>query len=613
MAQNLATVDYPGIVRYDSFSFCDLSGIEPATARMTVFPQYGLPDENGDIAISYNGQSILTLKNCHIDEAHYEIDGGGQIVGVTFLDERWTWKDASISGRYNFKLPNNWVDPNHEQTPQQLAILCFQALGVAVFDVSDLPNDTRPEVSWDSSNPAQELNKICGDLGCRITPIRSTGSWKICVTGAGADLPNYPCQDFGQGIDPAETPDYIKIVSGPVRYQVFLPLVAVGRDTDLSWRLLKQLTYAPDRTLFAAGFHKDPFDFGFMASVSYAPVQTGIGSFKGTERVPLSDGTKVSAQELARDFIFKSWRVDFANQSGAVQNPSSGSWQMRIPGITANGGYATVEQIILSDELVQSYTDTLGTQHQRPSFVQGQFFGRMTDGSTPNYPAGTRIDKQAARSDTSMDERSSFSLSLDPIDTKRSIISTSGPMLFYSNSAPVEVWTPAILQYCCAIHVRDPVTWQPARYEYLYQIGSGTNQNFCRVEIKDDIQPWIIGNYPTGSTAFTSFTSNIAEVQQQSLYYAQSIAREYQLVNSQTKTFIGIYSIDMDGAIQQVSYEIGKGGHSTKASRGTEHNIYTPSYEDRRQMSARQGIAGKVEYARNETARRQALIGSFNT
>jgi hypothetical protein len=594
-----------------------------------MFPQFGIPAQDGDLVISYNGSSVVTIKNCHIVAAHYEVGSGGQVVSVDFVDERWTWANYSITGRYNYRLPNNWVDPNHEATPQTLATLCFQAMGVANFDVSQLPNDSRPDVNWDHANPAQELEKICSDLGCRVVPQRSTGAWIVQITGVGNNLPdNFPFTDAGAGIDPKQVPDYIKIVSGPVRYQVFLPLSAVARDFDGSWRPLNKLSYAPCQsdptfqTFASAGFFivgpigdyqtlcKYPVVNPPVPATSLANVGTG---FWGTDRITLADGTKISAHELASDSVFKGWRVDFTNQRGARQIGTK--WAMPIPGIT--NGPVAVDQLILSHELVQSYTDYLGQQHRRPAFVCGEFFGKHADGdNNGNYPPGTRIDQQAPRSDTQMDDRSSFSLSLDPIDTNRSIITTSSPMMLsypYTGAGVYDTWRPARLQLCCAVMVRDPNSWQPIRNEYLFQVGSGANKDFCRVVLKDDIQPYVIGNYPTGSVNFTSSTSNYAEVALQSQYYAQSIANEYTLTTSETRTYIGIFPIDMDGAIQQVSYSIDKGGSTTQASEGTEHSWVTPAWEERRQQVARQGIAEKVQYAQNETARRAALIGSYNT
>ncbi len=609
---NYATVNYPGINAVVSFTFTDCAGVRPAFGSMKIAPQYGLPQENGDIVMSYNGNEI-TIVNCHIDSAYYEQGSGGQIVNVKFLDERWAWTDTEITGRYNFRLPNNWVDPEHEKTPQQLATLCFKALGIEQYDVSSLPNESRPEVDWVHANPAQELDKLCNDLGCRVVPVRSSKSWRVCVTGEGENLPNgLPYTDAGQGIDPKETPDYIKIVTAPVRYQVSLPLSPRGRDLDLAYRWLFDLSYSPNPDAPDYGF-KDYETFQDLATLY---VTRPNGSVKvGSKRYTLPDGTKVSPMELAQDSVYRCWGLDFEGQANCGQL-GNGEWGVTIPAIDQR---VTVRQIQLTDKLVQTYTDYLGTQHERPSFVYGSFYGKNCE--KDNYPYGTRIDKQHSASDQKMDERSSFSLSLDERDTTRSMIMTSSAMVRINppdNYSPINYFTLAFLQYMCAIHVRDPETWQPYRYEYLHQIGNGTNKDFCRVVQKDDIQPWVIGKYKedasTNQSIYTGeFDDNKDEVDSQCQYYAQSIAREYQTVTSETRTYIGLFAIDMDGAIQQVSYEIGSRGASTTASQGTEHSWVVPGYEERRQQVARRGVAEKLQYAKAETARREALKGRFNT
>ena len=388
-------------------------------------------------------------------------------------------------------------------------------------------------------------------------------------------------------------------MTAPIRNQVFLPLSPRGKDLDLSFKPIKELSYAPNEKLESAGF-SDPAGFQDLAKKKVLRPDGTTGY--GTERYTLPDGTKVSPQELARDTVFRCWGLDFTNLRGAKQ--ANGTWFMKIAGVKDP---VTVPQILMSDKLVQTFTDSLGAQHQRPAFVQGSFFGNRAPSG--NYPEGTRIDKQWGRSDESNDERASFSLSLDPIDTYRSIITTSSPMLLFYGFTAGENFLPAKLKFCCAVNVRDPTTWQPMRYEYLHQIGSGTNETFCRTVIKDDIQPWTIQT----TDASLDFTSNLGEVQQQCLYYAQSIAREYTTVTTKRRTYIGLAPIDMDGKIQQVTYSIGPQGTSTQASQGSEHSWITPPYEERRQQVARQGLAGKVQYAKYETARREALKGSFNT
>ena len=648
-ALNLAQVSYPGIGQYESAEITDVTGVQPAVATIRVLAEYGLPSPNGDLSFYYQANAV-TFKNCHIDDISFEEGTGGYVMNVRILDERWAWKFASITGKYNFRLPNNWVDPNHEMNPQDLAIMCFQALGVAVFDVSALPLDARPEVDWVSANPAEELDKICKDLGCIIVPIRSTGGWSIQFKGQGSNLPDgLPFNDWGQGVDPQETPDYIKIVTAPFRFQVQLPLGPVGKDLvaflpgptgtsnpqNIVWKPLGQLSYLPKPGL-SPSYGLKPF--GYFSDVSIS-------------RFLLADGTRVSYQELAQQSIFRSWRVEFAHESGSTRSVNFGNkknpqyrWGMAIPGIPYP---VCMEQIILTDELVDVWTDAFGQQHTRPAYIQGSFRGDLIESSAtygPNYPPGTRIDKQFKLSDIGMDERASFSLSFDPIDPTRSIIMTSKQMVKVTSvgetvdipgegptpvpydpdpnvdpSQNINTYVPAVLQYCCAIQVRDPNTWQPYRYEYLYQIGNGTNQNFCRVEAKEDIQPWVKGNYPDTTSSrgahvnFKSYTNNQAEVDAQCLYYAQSLAREYTLVQSQTRTYFGIIPQDMNGLIQQITYQLGPQGSSTIMSAGTEHSYITPRADERRRQVARASLDGKLQYYRYEMQRLAALRGTKNT
>ena len=144
------------------------------------------------------------------------------------------------------------------------------------------------------------------------------------------------------------------------------------------------------------------------------------------------------------------------------------------------------------------------------------------------------------------------------------------------------------------------------------QLGSGSDKDFAYTVIRDDIRPTVIvQSYFNGLPS--QYTTNYSEVVDQCQYYAQSLARKFQTVTSERATFIGLFPIDMDGAICQVTYSINKSGASTIASQGTEHSYITPDYEERRQMTARQGIAEKIQYVKYETARRNAYLGNVNT
>ena len=591
---NYGQVFYPGVGAYESFTITDVAGCSPAIAVLKMFPQAGLPDENGDITIQYDdenlGTQIIVFKNCHIDATSYERNSGGQIVSVRLFDERWAWAFGEITGRYNIRLPNNWVNPKHEKTPQELATLCFQAIGVDKFDVSALPNDARPDVDWDHANPAQCLDKLVNDLGCRVVPIRSKGLWKICVTGVGDTLPeNYLYNDAGDGIDPVEVPDYIKVVTSPWQYQVSLQLQPVGRDTDYSWKNISNLSYVPSDNPKASLFNDLGFGIDRVMFMTCSPT-----------RVRLADGTAISPQELAMQTVYRCWTVNAFPSNGAASESSLF--------INKYGHPVKVEQLILSNQLAQTYVDAYGDEHNRPAFMWGQFWGPKAAGGG-NYPQGTRIDYQGQQYLQSEEERTSFSLSLDPIDTRKSIVTTSKQMVYKDGDVN---FSAAPIFLCCAVQVRDADTWQPHRYEYLMQIGEGTDTSFCLEVLKEEIQPYAVETYDEEGN-FLSSVDNEDDVIQQCKYFANAIKQTFALVQTQTRNYLGAYPIDMDGAINQVTYRIGGGGTDTIVSRGTEHDYDIPGYDERRQRLGRQNADAMQAYFKWKLDRQQRQKGDFNT
>lgn len=600
MPLNFGQIFYPGLFSIESGTVTDISGISPAEIHIECYPQFGFPDQDGDVTFTYNS-TVITFKNCTIDRATFQRDSGGKIVSIKILDERWKWAYGQITGRYNIRLPNNFVDPAHEKTPQELATLCFQAMGVINFDVSALPNDARPDVDWEGVNPAQELATLCDDLGCRIVPKRSTQSWVICATGVGANLPDYyPYQDAGDGVDPKEIPDFLQIITAPTSYQVALKLEPAGRDMDQEWKFPARLSYVINENVTAYGFGIEPKS---MFNVS-------------PEREDQPDGSAISPRELALQFLYRHWRIAIPRvMTGLLANIAITPIKIYINGYN---DYVTRKQIILTDKLAQCYTDERGEIHQRPAFVFGEFEAKVYRANNGNYPPGTRIDYQVSNHEAFPEERASFSLCPDPIDTDRSFVVTSQQMVFRTTSNETTVGSSRIvydfakLFLTCAIQIRDKTTWQPIRYARIRHIGDGSDPKNVMTVVKNDIQPWYINLYNPDGT-WLSTTDNSDDVNQQCDFYLDSIEATFATVNTTTRTYIGIFPIDMDGAIQQVEYRVGKQGADTIASQGTEHDYEIPSYAERRQRDGRQNIRQRVNLEKEIAQRREATKGTFNT
>ena len=116
-----------------------------------------------------------------------------------------------------------------ERTPQELAALYLDAMGESGYDVSALPNDSRPAVEHDFDNPAEALADLCDSLGCRVV-LRLDNTVAIVQVGVGADLPASLLLEDSATPNPPEMPDNIAVVCGPSVYQVDFPLEAVGLD-----------------------------------------------------------------------------------------------------------------------------------------------------------------------------------------------------------------------------------------------------------------------------------------------------------------------------------------------------------------------------------------------
>lgn len=615
-------VTYPGIQQWENFSFTDISGISPAMATMDVYPQDEVPQADGNIVITYedneggSGESPdpIVLLDCHIDQARYVRDSGGKIVQVSFFDERWSWQFYRISGRYNFKQVKaydsafnvgaavEFVDPAHEKTPQELVKLCIEALGYSEddWDISDLPNDSRPEVNWVAALPAQEIANIADALGCRIVPIRSEGIWKIVVTGDGEDLPDdIAYVDPSDGVDPIERPDWLEIQTAETLYECRLALTPVGLDIDERYKPFPDLSYAPE----AQSGTNSEFAWTDPAFYNISRV-----------RVLQSDlQTLISPCELAQQSIFRTYGIrpfdkdgeasvsgEFIDRVGEEATEIVDYGQDPIPGASEDEQPEALSHIILTDRLVKPYIKPGSTQaSSRPAFVEGEYWHdkKPTFG---NYPIGTKIVQPAGEYLSSeVDNVTGFSMQISE-DTNFSFLHFSRPLKKYSMLTPpgggssiINIMMPGELYLHTAIKIRDKKTWQPLRKSFVKWIGEGDEPSdgpdetsFVKTYIKDDIQPWYRGEYEYDGT-LTSTVDNIDQCEERANYYLDAIEKTFETVETSTRTYIGLFNIDMDGKISQVQYTISKQGSDTIASSNTEHNFDIPPYEARRAREAR--------------------------
>lgn len=149
-----------------------------------------------------------------------------------------------------------------------------------------------------------------------------------------------------------------------------------------------------------------------------------------------------------------------------------------------------------------------------------------------------------------------------------------------------------------AVNVRDNVT--NAIVCYVASYPTTNNYSGYLVQKRQDVQLNVIGNYTIGSSVVSSgpFVAAPAGYPLHTLtgttlleqdavvranYYLEGMKVQYFSHASEIRNYHGIVPIDLDGAIQQVTWSIDdEGWASTEASLNTEHAVFVPPYPARR-------------------------------
>ncbi len=576
---------FPGIFSILGGSFTLAHGTAPSYAIIRLSPQANFAAPQGTLEITYGGDPPIQFPDCKIDIARLDVGSGGQVWTLRIADRRWKWAFGEITGRYNLVKPGGRIDLDTEKSPQDLATLLLKEMGEVRFDVSQLPNETRPYVEWASDNPAEMLSRLCDTLGCRVV-LQLDNRVKICRLGDGGSLPTARIMGGGFGFDPPEKPDAIKVVCAPTQYQARIILEAVGLDTDGTVKLIKDLSYNP---------HGEGEPHGWVAEYPET-----FGSLIG------ADTLSESIRALALRTVYRWYRIKEMATGDLV-----------VPG--RKGPLKDIRQILpLQENLldIESGIATLGERYPQAmhATVYGSFYDNSTDPKTfVNKPAGTQYP-------------GSFS-----IDTERGIVQFNEPVYLIADvttdvtrlftagtiaTAPCSVYAPAQLVLECVFNVHDEKTFQPERHTKTRKIANGRNKTKPKIIKREDLAKTVRTRYvsPTNSsvsindivTLAAAFASPTPLVVRDTItnelgtglsiagggvdagldgkmdYYLDADEALYQNRTTKSYKYLKIMPISPDGKIHQVTWNVGSEGATTEASENDEVNRYVPSYDEKR-------------------------------
>lgn len=225
MAEDQGLFIFPGVDQILGGNFTLSHGISPSIAMIQVPVGTSIGAQIGTFSIRYGGTTIR-FSNCLLDASQITFGSNGQVMTMRILDRRWKWKYGEIWGRYNYPGAPT-------RTPRELASMLVEAMGEKRADISAITNNRKVEigVDWIGANPAEELQKLCDKLGCRIVlDVRDRVA--IRRNGVGASLPTFGASSFGPGVDVQDRPSSIKIVTSPAVWVSRFTLEAVAEDED---------------------------------------------------------------------------------------------------------------------------------------------------------------------------------------------------------------------------------------------------------------------------------------------------------------------------------------------------------------------------------------------
>lgn len=571
---------FPGVRQVQSCEASFSHGVSPSVFRLNIAPQPNWPAAGGDLTLTF-GRTRIRFRDCRVNSASIARNQGGMIVSLEIFDRRWKWQDSMgmIGGHYNVRGPNNKIlkrtpgsldaIDDTERTPQQLARLCLDAMGEKGYNVSALPNEYRPQVDWEVESPAGALQRLCEELGCRVVPGVTTNRVAICRTGVGAQLPNGPIIERSGTIDPPERPDELIVVAAPNRYEVDFMLEAVGLDTDDQVKPIAELSYRPDLAAADGGWGKiDPKSFESVADDDH--------------------------RKLAKESIFRWYRIKISKTSPQT-----------IPGYgkTTKTPSANIDNrdLILPIETERTaYVVEDGQEKNKPAVVFGVWYreDKDYDGMTATSLTPLPDDKDK----TVVDQ--SFS-----IDVVQGIVKFGQPV--YKNAGDFPDWTKAaadlVLRTACS--VRDKKTRAWIRYERSRKKKGrrfGTKPKYLlREELALIHVPTYNDKYGPASKPHKKVFYNKTKTDKEADYLLDVAERQYQMKLPETVRYAGLIPINLDGAIQSVTYTVGGQGAFTTAHRNHDPPTVTNvSYKEKQRMERAKEAAEKTKRERIKPTKR---------
>lgn len=533
-----AFITFGNLVGITAGSFSLTPGFVPSVAilQLPYRNNLAIPTGPNPLSLVFNNQT-LTFPDCIADSASVSGSASGRLmVNLRILDRRWRWQYGEISGVRNLRLSDGSIASGTEMNARELANQLLTAIPEPNVGGGNLvPLNVFPEVSWISAVPAVELENLISPLG--LTAVYQTNNQvRLVRVGQGAQLPNIAgrlVEDLN--IDPPTLPRTIKVLAGPTVYSARLLLEAVGLDTDGTVKLVDELSYVP-----SGGWETESPSF-------FGNVLTQFGKV---------------AHAKAKLSVWKWYRVSYLSQETAAQFGI-----FTDPGGGAAGDILRERLLPLSDSQA-SLQDVLGATFSAVDRLPAAVFGQY-------HPKGTKPDFNT-------EFGTPVNVAFD-LDTERGIVKFNESVYFMDVNSGTRTFRFADLELQTSFGLRDsrdPWIWQRSFYlEPLPHPHASGVLTFPR----EDVRFTHLANYDSQGN-LTNVLDNQALAAAELRSTAQSKAGELTSKQQSQRVFAGLINVSPDGAINQVTWNLGPSGFTTTVGRNVNVAMFRPKLAERKAL-----------------------------
>lgn len=582
---------WPGVNGFISCRYTVSHGTAPGVAHL-VIPEQDTSRiaRDGDLVLSDGVGGDVVLKGCRVGDVSFGTRSatGGRTITLYILDRRWAWKFGAVSGWRNvadpYPDPDSFPDgeytandvpfmPGTTRTAEAMMEDCLKAMGETGWRIESPPPgsgtpgvtpalESNPPARWDEEVPAAALSGVAEAIGYRVVFRPNEDITLLAPAGAGGQLPDgLPAISDSPGLALAEAPEKIRLVGGPTLFHDTLALEPVGLERDGTVKALDDLSYRPD-----GGWDR-----------SFPPYFGGVNPGTGL--------TRDEATELAKRHVWRTFRVKMID----IETGEEGK--------VVVGGYhgAVIEdrkQIVLGDRLYGLTKLPTGQPSSEDPWVIGSVF-------LSSMQVGRNGGFDTINGNTTVSKRLPVRPAIDP---GRGLVTFDQYLYRFEGADPDRTVAAPDLYLKTSFQVRSAEGLVPHKFVHPPEIGDVKPEPGVQPETVR--RPELVLIVRTIRDAAKSFEAvetvdnKADDLVPAAEYYLDAARRKYETGAASTRVYAGIFPIDPDGAVQQVTWSVGGNAPATtEVSRNTEHARYLPGFAERRQKEVVTNFAAAFERA----------------